>query len=212
MATYYLIRHGTTAWVDRQLLHGVTDIPLNDNGLRQAAKTAGALKGLRVQRLLTSPLSRAVQTAELIDQTIGLTPEPRAGLIEINFGWKEGKWVRDDTVEGYPHILEKLEHYWLSFIRLVSGESLTRFRKRVINEWNAIRESFPNEDAIIVCHSGVLTAILEYCFGNAYRGGKPYYITHPCSVTEIKTDDSGGYQLMRLNDHSHLKEWYPDEH
>lgn len=212
MATYYLIRHGTTAWVDRQLLHGVTDIPLNDNGLRQAAKTAEALKGLRVQHLLSSPLSRAMQTAELIGQAVGLTPEPRAGLIEINFGWMEGKQIHDDTMGDHSILQEKIDHYWLSFIRLVSGESLNRFRKRVINEWNAIRDSLPDEDAIIVCHSGVLTAILEYCFGNAYRGSKPYYITHPCSITEIKTVDNRCYQLVRLNDHSHLKEWYPDEH
>ncbi len=212
MATYYLIRHGTTAWVDQQLLHGVTDIPLNDNGLRQAAKTAEALKGIRVSRLLSSPLTRAMQTAGIIGQAVGLSPQPVEGLKEIDFGWMEGKKIRDDTIEDYPVWLERLDHYWMCFIRLTSGESQSRFRKRIEREWKLIRESLPDEDAIIVCHSGVLTVILELSIGHTYRGNKSYYITYPCSITEIKADSSGRYQLVRLNDHAHLSEWYPDAH
>jgi len=212
LATYYLIRHGTTAWVDQQLLHGVTDIPLNDNGLRQAAKTAEALKGIRVSRLLSSPLTRAMQTAGIIGQAVGLSPQPVEGLKEIDFGWMEGKKIRDDTIEDYPVWLERLDHYWMCFIRLTSGESQSRFRKRIEREWKLIRESLPDEDAIIVCHSGVLTVILELSIGHTYRGNKSYYITYPCSITEIKADSSGRYQLVRLNDHAHLSEWYPDAH
>jgi broad specificity phosphatase PhoE len=209
LATLYLIRHGTTDWVDQQILHGVTDIPLNENGLKQAARTAEALKGIQAKYLFSSPLTRAMQTAEIIGRSINLIPQPVQGLIEIDFGWREGKRVHDDTIDGYPPILERLDHYWLCFIRFLSGESQGEFKKRVKEEWRTLQASISDENALIVCHSGVLSAILEQCFGNNYRGEMSYYISYPCSITEIKTDGNGHYELVRLNDYSHLSEWYP---
>ena len=91
MTTYYLVRHGTTAWVDQQRLHGITDIPLNDNGLRQAQCTAEAMRDIQAVHLFSSPLARAMQTAQAIGEKVQLTPSARRpGLIEINFGWMEG--------------------------------------------------------------------------------------------------------------------------
>jgi broad specificity phosphatase PhoE len=212
LTTFYLVRHGTTAWVEKQLLHGVTDIPLNDNGLRQAAKAAEALKGVSAKHLLCSPLSRAMQSAEAIGQSVGLTPELRQGLIEINFGWKEGRKTLDDTDPNIPPVIEKLDHYWLCLIRLVSGESQGHFRERIRREWEAIRSDAGEENTIIVSHAGVLSVILELCFGAAYRGSYSYYVTYPCSISEIAIDADGQCKLVRLNDYSHLKEWYPDGH
>jgi broad specificity phosphatase PhoE len=120
LTTFYLVRHGTTDWVEKQLLHGITDIPLNEAGLKQAAKTAEAMKGIHAKYLFCSPLTRTIQTAELIGRAVGLTPQPRQGLIEINFGWKEGKKTRDETNGDCPIILEKLEHYWMCLIRQIA--------------------------------------------------------------------------------------------
>ncbi len=212
MATFFLIRHGTTAWVDQQLLHGITDIPLNDNGLRQAARTAEALKGISAGRLLSSPLTRAMQTAEIIGQIVGLTPEPVEGFREIDFGWMEGKKTRDDTMEDYPLWLERCDHYWMSFVRLVSGESLQRFRRRITQEWEKVRSGNGKENIIIVAHSGVLGVILESCLGNSLRGNKSYYVSYPCSITEISVDEMGRCIPVRLNDYAHLSEWYPNGH
>ena len=210
MTTFYLVRHGTTAWVDQQKLHGITDIPLNDNGLRQAAKTAEAIKGVPAKHLLSSPLSRAMQTAEIIGRAASLTPEARRGLIEIDFGWKEGKKTLDDTDPSIPPIVEKLDHYWLCLIRLVSGESQGHFKERIRREWDAIRSYAGGENTIIVAHAGVLGVILEACFGDAYRGNYSYYVTYPGSISEIEVGTEGQYKLVRLNDYSHLKEWYPN--
>ncbi len=210
MTTFYLIRHGTTAWVEQQKLHGITDVPLNENGLRQAARVAQALKGVSARYLLSSPLSRAMQTAELIGRSTSLTPEVRQGLIEIDFGWKEGKKTLDDTDPNISPFIEKLDHYWLCLIRLVSGESQGHFRERIRKEWDAIRSYAGGENTIIVAHAGVLGVILEQCFGDAYRGNYSYYVTYPCSISEIEDTTDGKYKLIRLNDYSHLKEWYPN--
>ena len=57
MKTLLLVRHGTTDWVDNNILHGITDIPLNANGLRQAREVAEALKNVPASHLYSSSLT-----------------------------------------------------------------------------------------------------------------------------------------------------------
>ncbi len=212
MTTFHLIRHGTTAWVDQQLLHGITDIPLNENGLRQAQKAAQAMRGISAQHLFTSPLSRALQTAQVIGEMTGLTPQPLPGLKEINFGWMEGRKIRDDAQHSYPAWVRQMDHQWMSLVRLLSGESLGHFKRRIAREWQNILALSEGQDAFIVAHSGVLSALLTILFGDAYLGEDLYYILYPCSITEFTLDETGRANLVRLNEHAHLGEWYPHAH
>ena len=93
--TLYLIRHGETDWNRQNRRQGHTDIPLNDTGRsqsRHAAKLLGALCP-QVQRIYCSPLSRALESAQIISNTlgwenIGIKVEPL--LIERHFGESEG--------------------------------------------------------------------------------------------------------------------------
>ncbi|HUV15914.1 MAG TPA: histidine phosphatase family protein, partial [Pelolinea sp.] len=82
MRQILLVRHGTTEWVDKHVLHGITDIPLNENGLRQARETARALKSIKASHMYTSPLSRCLQTAEIIGEQADLKPVMLDGLKE----------------------------------------------------------------------------------------------------------------------------------
>ena len=209
MTTYFLVRHGTTAWVDKQLLHGITDIPLNDNGLRQAQRTAEAMRNIRAAHLFTSPLSRAMQTAQAIGEKVQLTPSARPGLIEINFGWMEGATIEDDLNANKPKIVYLYEHHRLNFIRFLSGDSKRGFQKRVVQEWHDILDETRGEDSIIVAHSGVLDVILVECFGPPRDSLLPYYSIHPCSITTIEVDKSGSPRLVEMDNHAHLHEWYP---
>lgn len=86
----YLIRHGETDWNLQRLLQGSTDIPLNENGLELARVTAQGLKDVPFDRIYTSPLKRARQTAEILrgERNIPIIEEPR--LKEICFGIYEG--------------------------------------------------------------------------------------------------------------------------
>lgn len=87
----YLFRHGETDWNKAKKLQGQSDIPLNEFGRELAVKTAEALKQVPFDAAFSSPLCRAVETAETIlgDRDVPLVLDQR--LKEINFGKWEGQ-------------------------------------------------------------------------------------------------------------------------
>ena len=85
----YLIRHGETAWSEQRRHTGRTDVPLNDDGRRQAASLVGLLDGVRPSAVLTSPLSRARETCELAG--FGAVAEVDPRLVEWDYGEAEGR-------------------------------------------------------------------------------------------------------------------------
>lgn len=89
--TFALVRHGQTDWNAERRLQGSTDIPLNDVGRGQARDAVPALSDQQWDVVVSSPLGRAAETAEIIAEGLGLTvarlvPE----LIERSFGPAEG--------------------------------------------------------------------------------------------------------------------------
>ena len=89
--TFALIRHGQTDWNAAARIQGATDIPLNDVGRGQAADAVAPLKRYDWDFIVSSPLSRAAETADLIGEQLGLDEAQRIpGLIERNYGPAEG--------------------------------------------------------------------------------------------------------------------------
>ncbi len=91
LTTFALIRHGQTDWNAQRRLQGSTDIPLNDVGRGQARDAVAVLSGYEWDAIVSSPLSRAAETADLIAAGLGLTVNRRVPeLTERRFGPAEG--------------------------------------------------------------------------------------------------------------------------
>lgn len=89
--TFALIRHGQTDWNATARIQGATDIPLNDVGRGQATDAVDPLSRYDWDFIVSSPLSRAAETADLIGEQLGLDTARRiSGLIERNYGPAEG--------------------------------------------------------------------------------------------------------------------------
>jgi glucosyl-3-phosphoglycerate phosphatase len=100
-----LLRHGRTAWnlVGRAQGHG--DVPLDDVGHRQAKTVAPLVAALRPSRLLSSDLTRAMETAAYVGEATGLAVEPDARLREFDVGERQGlTWP--ESVERFPWIAD----------------------------------------------------------------------------------------------------------
>ncbi|BCW68398.1 fructose 1,6-bisphosphatase [Arthrobacter sp. NicSoilB4] len=91
LTTFALVRHGQTDWNAQRRLQGSTDIPLNDVGRGQARDAVAVLSGYEWDTIVSSPLSRAAETADLIAAGLGLGAARRVPeLTERGFGPAEG--------------------------------------------------------------------------------------------------------------------------
>ncbi|MGZ4661000.1 MAG: histidine phosphatase family protein [Arthrobacter sp.] len=91
LTTFALVRHGQTDWNAQRRLQGSTDIPLNDVGRGQARDAVAVLSGYEWDAIVSSPLSRAAETANLIAAGLGLNVTRRVPeLTERSFGPAEG--------------------------------------------------------------------------------------------------------------------------
>ena len=92
----YLVRHGETAWTISGQHTGLTDIPLTEQGERDAERLKARLAGLAFERVLSSPLKRARRTAELAGFP---NPVEMADLVEWDYGAYEGRRTADIRID-----------------------------------------------------------------------------------------------------------------
>jgi len=130
MTEIILVRHGETEWNVKEVFRGRIDVELNETGLKQAAFLAEYLSSLRIDAIYSSPLERALKTAEMIASYHKLDVEVAAGLIDFDYG----EW------QGLPHQIVK-ERYkelyaqWIKSphqIRIPKGESLNDVSRRAV--------------------------------------------------------------------------------
>jgi broad specificity phosphatase PhoE len=93
--SFICLRHGATDWNRQGRFQGHTDNPLNDEGIAQAHAAAEKLRAVELGYVVSSPLLRAVQTAQIIANLSSKTVTIDQGLIECDFGSFEGKPVRE---------------------------------------------------------------------------------------------------------------------
>ncbi len=92
---FWFLRHGETDWNASGISQGNVDIPLNPTGLAQARSAALLLRNRGIRTIVSSPLSRARVTAELVTEVLDLPVRIDAGLREVAFGVQEGQPMSD---------------------------------------------------------------------------------------------------------------------
>ena len=151
----YLVRHGVCE--DSHTMLGQSDPPLTKEGLAQANLLAKGLAQRGVERIVASPLRRAVQTAQAIADNTGIEIEVDTRLKEISYGaWDGLSWAeieRKDAVTAQ----RKLED-WKN-ITPAEGEEFVAFYRRVTGVWRDIVNHVAGV-SVVVAHRGV-NAILK---------------------------------------------------
>ena len=151
----YLVRHG--ACENSHTMLGQSDPPLTEEGLAQAELLAKGLAQRGVERIVASPLQRAVQTAQAIADKTGIEIEIDTRLKEISYGaWDGLSW---DAIERKDAVTaqRKLED-WKN-ITPAEGEEFVAFYRRVTGVWRDIVNHVAGV-SIVVAHRGV-NAILK---------------------------------------------------
>lgn len=165
---FYIFRHGQTDFNAAKRMQGWLDVPLNNDGIIQAQNLAKNLAKIEIDCIFTSPLSRALNTAQIVsgDRHIKITPVP--GLKEWNLGVFCGKIVHvtdepadtpintDSDVVNVPLALISDDNY-----RPQGGESYNMFAKRVCDTMTEIANTTNSENIAISTHGGVIKVLIK---------------------------------------------------
>jgi probable phosphoglycerate mutase len=158
LTTFALVRHGQTDWNAQRRLQGSTDIPLNDVGRGQAGDAVTVLSGYEWNAIVSSPLSRAAETADLIAAGLGLSVARRVPeLTERSFGPAEG-------LQAGPE---------LDALRTPGGfrgaESEEEAAIRGLGALEALAEEFSGGRVLVVAHGTLIRVSLSRAIGRTLQ-------------------------------------------
>ncbi|MES2668206.1 MAG: histidine phosphatase family protein [Patescibacteria group bacterium] len=153
----FLIRHGETTGDIEDRYGGTYDDHLTENGRQQLQETALKLAGTQVDRIYSSTLIRAKESAEIINAELGTEIEFLDGLQERGYGVLGGL-TKEGAIETYP---EAVELHKDPANTDPEGESQTDFTERVLNTFESIFKK-PYGTIAIVSHGGPLKVIMRH--------------------------------------------------
>lgn len=181
-----LVRHGETDWNLSGRLQGRTDIPLNNTGVIQAKECSQLLKGTHWDVIITSPLKRARETAEIISKDQNIIPVQMKDFLERSFGDAEGMTVQE-RLSAFPK---------RNYPRQETREDLN---KRIISGINKINLEYHNERVLLVAHGAVINTILANFSNGEIGSGKTKLINGCISNIEFTQDE------WKINDYNQVK-------
>lgn len=200
----YFIRHGETNSNVRGLLHGVTDVPLNELGSRQAELIAERIAGLDgLDRIVSSPLQRALNTARAIQRRSGLPLRIYERLKEMNFGAAEGVPF-DQLGDRYPDQSALFLDPLAEDARYPGSESRAEFFQRVEHTVDDIANQYLGQHIVVVAHGGFISAMLGALLRESVNNWRERPILN-CSLTHIEMSTTDPVAHL-VNDVVHLEQ------
>ena len=204
MTKLVLIRHATNDWVRKGLLAGWTPgVHLNEEGRTQAQALGERLAESQLDAVYSSPLERALETAQAVAAPHGLEVQTHEGIGEVQYGEWNGRSLRElvrkplwRSVQIYP-----------SGTRFPSGETIGEMQARVVGALDEIRSAHPQGIVVAVAHADVIKAATAFFIGVPLDLFQRLAIS-PASVTIVSFGPFGP-QLLRMNDVGELELEHP---
>ncbi|ATP93393.1 histidine phosphatase family protein [Bacillus altitudinis] len=193
MTAICLVRHGETDWNAAKRIQGRTDIPLNDTGKWQAEQTGLYLKNAHWDVVISSPLSRAKETAHLILQHVHAPLVIMDDFIERDYGDAEGMSFEERQKlfpnKQYPNM-----------------EPLSALQDRMLEGIEKVRATYPDQRVLIVAHGAAIHALLT-SLADKHMGIKDTRLENACLNYVEWTD--GEWKVNDYNVVSHLTQSAP---
>jgi len=200
MTELILARHGETEWNVAEVFRGRIDVELNETGIKQAELLAEYLSDSKIDAIYSSPLKRALKTAETIAGYHKLEVKIAPGLIDLDYG----EW------HGLPHpeVKDKYKQLYAEWInspdkvRMPAGESLNDVRERAIGVVDKVTAEYEGT-AVLVSHRVVNKVLICALLGldNSHFWN---IRLDTCGITTF-TYENERFILTRHNDTSYLK-------
>jgi alpha-ribazole phosphatase len=196
----YLVRHGETQWNRDARIQGQLDIPLNEEGIKQARLLAKRFVKVDLDAIYASDLSRAINTAEIVAGVKGLSVEAAPQFREIDFGlWQGMTWQEID--KEYPESRRQME-ISPETAHPPKGESWSDVADRVFKGLDDIAGKWPEGNVMVVSHGGssrmAICRILDISLAKRW---KLRMDNTSISILEYR---NGDWLVRCFNDVSHL--------
>jgi probable phosphoglycerate mutase len=189
--SFAILRHAATAWNEQGRLQGMTDTPLSSAGCA-AARSWRLPAPVDGWRRMSSPLSRARQTAELVRPAAAIAVDSR--LREMSFGSWEGRTLTELRAEG-GESFAAAERLGLDF-HPPGGES-PRMTMTRIGNW-AAEIAATGEPVVAVSHKAAIRALLALSTGWDMTGRQPVKLDWRC-LHFFAAHGDGKVSIERLN-------------
>jgi broad specificity phosphatase PhoE len=197
-----LVNHGETEWSAEDRFSGASDVLLSARGQWQAEQLAERLASERVGAIYSSPLQRALQTAEMIAGRHALRPIITVGLGEMDFGDWEGR-VRGDVLRDYAPVYGA----WTrdpATVRTPRGESGYDVATRAVAAVKEAARAHAGQTIVVAGHRTVNRIVLCQLLGINLAGYRERLAQDPAALNDLEIDARGRGHLRLLNETAHL--------
>jgi broad specificity phosphatase PhoE len=195
-----LVRHGETEWNRQEVFRGRLDVDLNDTGRRQAELLGEHLGKVKLDAVYSSPLKRALETADRIARHHRLEVQTAHGLIDFDYGEWQG--LPKETVKTkykglYKRWLEKPHQ-----VRIPGGESLDNVTERAIGVVNEVATRYQGR-VVLVSHRVVNKVLICALLG--LDNSRFWHIKQDTAGMTTFTYEHGRFILTEHNITAYLK-------
>jgi probable phosphoglycerate mutase len=199
-----LVRHGQTEWNRVERFRGRADVPLNATGLAQAEATGRRIAAeWQPVAVYSSPLSRAVKTAEATAKHFHLDVQIQPGLADIDYGQWQGL-TSDEARERWPDV-HRAWYHTPHLARIPGGETLDDLRERGMTTVNELAARHADQTIVLVGHTVINRVILLGVLG---LGNDHFWSIKQdtCAINVFEADaQTQDYVMVSLNDTCHLR-------
>ena len=189
-----LIRHALP--VRREVADGAADPELSREGTHQARLLADYLGVEVLDALYTSPMRRAVQTAEPLAQVTGLSPVVVPGVAEWDQHSSEYIPVEELKATNDPRWQEMVKGGW------TSEEIPQEFSRRVLESLEGIIARHRGHRVAVTCHGGVINEYLAHVLG---LGSRQFFYPNYTSIHRVAASGTGHRSILSVNETPHLR-------
>jgi len=168
VTTILLARHGETDWNREGRFQGHADPPLNATGRAQAAELAAELKAVGIAAVYSSPLRRALETAQAVAAEHGLDPVAVDALREVDVGSWQGL-TRVEIETQFPEQFAR----WLDYDQgWEDGESYEEMGRRAVAALLELALAHEGERVLAVTHGGPIRAAFAFADGSSHADAR----------------------------------------